>query len=263
MTWSDVGWNVSPASPSGFPHAMALDPFEAGHLLLGWNSGPWAAGTGQLYSSSDHGASWQEVTLPNAVTSINSIAFDPGTSGLVYLTTNATGVYRSTRRRRALDAGGSTREQPDMQYAEQHRHRHAAPAHRVRSGPRRQPSFRSLDGGKTWERLQSSPSGGSDFMFAGADSTRLYGATGTGLFLSTDIGDTWNRAVGALGPPPGHGAGLGRRGRPHDHLRSHDRGRRRRGQSARPPGRPGLRSARRARWWTPASTAMSCCRCPS
>src|SRR5664280_2851036 len=48
-------------------------------------------------------------------------------------------------------------------------------------------------------RLKSSPSGGSDFMFAGADSTRLYAATGIGLFPSTDMGDTWNRAAGALG----------------------------------------------------------------
>ena len=62
-----------------------------------------------------------------------------------------------------------------------------------------QPSFRSLDNGASWARLKSSPSGGSDFMFAGADSTRLYGATGIGLFLSTDAGDTWTRAAGALG----------------------------------------------------------------
>ena len=46
---------------------MEPDPFEAGHLLLAWNSGAWAAGTGQLYSSSDHGASWQAVTMPPAV----------------------------------------------------------------------------------------------------------------------------------------------------------------------------------------------------
>ena len=94
-SWSDLGWNLSPASPSGGPHVMVPDPFAAGHLLLGWNSGAWAAGTGRLYSSSDHGASWQEVTMPKALTSINSIAYDPETPGMVWLTTNATGVYRS------------------------------------------------------------------------------------------------------------------------------------------------------------------------
>ncbi len=194
--WSDVGWNISPASPSGYPHAMQADPFEAGHLLLGWNSGPWAAGSGQLYRSGDHGASWQEVAMPNALTSINSIAYDPETPGLVWLTTNASGVYRST------DAGATWERVDDPRRPVM---RHASsisiathPRHIVLIGTP-QPSFRTLDRGATWERLQSSPSGGSDFMFAGADSTRLYGATGIGLFLSTDAGDMWRRAAGALG----------------------------------------------------------------
>jgi photosystem II stability/assembly factor-like uncharacterized protein len=195
-SWPDVGWNLTPMPPDGSPHTIVPDPFTAGHLLLGWNSGAWAAGTGQLYSSSDHGASWQGVALPNAVTSINSIAFDPETPGLAWLTTNATGVYRST------DGGASWERVDDRQRPVME---HAAsisiathPRHVVLIGTA-QPSFRSLDGGTTWERLQSSPSGGSDFMFAGADSTRLYGATGTGLFLSIDRGDTWNRAAGTLG----------------------------------------------------------------
>ena len=117
--------------------------------------------------------------MPNALTSINSIAYDPETPGMVWLTTNATGVYRSVN-------GGSSWEpvepqQPVMQHASSisiatH------PRHIVVIGTA-QPSFRSLDNGASWARLKSSPSGGSDFMFAGADSTRLYGATGIGLFL--------------------------------------------------------------------------------
>jgi len=194
--WSALGWNISP-SVSGYPLAMAPDPYVSGHLLVAWNSGPWSAGTGRLYSSSDYGVSWQGVTMPFALTSINSIAFDPGTPGLVWLTTNATGVYRSP------DGGASwdrvdDPQRPDMRYANSiaiatH------PRHIVLIGSASQPSFRTLDDGATWERLKSSPSGGSNFMFAGADSTRLYGATGIGLFLSTEAGDTWTPAAGALG----------------------------------------------------------------
>ena len=36
-------------------------------------------------------------------------------------------------------------------------------------------------------------------MFAGGDSTRLYAATGLGLYFSSDTGDTWVRAAGVLG----------------------------------------------------------------
>ena len=76
--------------------AMAPDPFQAGHLLLGMVSGGWGLGTGWLYSSSDYGASWQAVTMPQDLAWTTNIAFDPETPGLVYLTTNGAGIYRST-----------------------------------------------------------------------------------------------------------------------------------------------------------------------
>jgi hypothetical protein len=36
-------------------------------------------------------------------------------------------------------------------------------------------------------------------MVAGKDSTRLYYATGVGLFFSSNAGDSWQQAAGALG----------------------------------------------------------------
>ena len=45
--------------------------------------------------------------MPQAIDMINDIAFDPGTSGLVYLTTNGTGVYRSTDGGAQLDRGST------------------------------------------------------------------------------------------------------------------------------------------------------------
>ena len=62
--------------------------------------------------------------------------------------------------------------------------------------------FRSLDGGSSWQMLGPPENNGIDMLastFAGADSTRLYSATSNGLWASSDAGDTWTRAAGALG----------------------------------------------------------------
>ena len=100
-TWDNLGWSASSPMPSGLAWVMEPDPFQSGHLLVGWGTGMYLTGPGYVYSSTDAGASWQQVVMPQTIEMINDIAFDPGTPGLVYLTTNGTGVYRST------DGGGS------------------------------------------------------------------------------------------------------------------------------------------------------------
>ena len=54
-----------------------------------------------------------------------------------------------------------------------------------------------MDGGATWQKTPSSP--GTSFLFAAADSTRLYAGDSTGLYFSSDGGDVWTRAAGAFG----------------------------------------------------------------
>jgi photosystem II stability/assembly factor-like uncharacterized protein len=190
--WSNLGWNLPPSSPTGMPWTMEPDPFQAGHVLLGMVSGSYGLGTGWLYSSSDYGVSWQAVTMPQDVAWITDIAFDPETPGLIYLTTGGTGVYRST------DSGMSWEriddlQQPNMQYvANIAIATHPQHVLFVSAG---QGPYRSFDGGATWEKAQNY--GGS--MFVGGDSTRLYAATGFGLFFSSNVGDSWTVAAGALG----------------------------------------------------------------
>jgi photosystem II stability/assembly factor-like uncharacterized protein len=196
-SWTSRGWN-GPTAQIDMPYALAADPNQRGHLLVGLNTSHTA---GQVYVSSDYGVSWQPVTMPQDLSWITDMAFDPVTPGLVYLCTSTmaspgTGVYRST------DSGSTwTRiddpQQPDMQSAADiaiatH------PQHMLvveGSGY----AFRSLDDGTTWQKAQGSPGGVTGFTFAGGDSTRSYIATLFGLYSSSNAGDTWARAAGVLG----------------------------------------------------------------
>ena len=196
--WSAKGWN-GPTAPINMPYALAADPNQRGHLLVGLDN---SATRGHVYTSSDYGASWQAVTVPQDLSCISSIAFDPVTPGLVYVSTSTfttspgTGVYRSTD-------GGSTwtriddPQQPNMQSAANiaiSTH----PQHTVvveGSGY----AFRSVDNGTTWTKAQGSPGGVTGFIFANGDSTRSYIATWFGLYSSSDAGDTFERATGVLG----------------------------------------------------------------
>ncbi len=190
--WTGTGWNLPPSSPSGLLVDMQADPYQAGHLLacLGGYAVPRL-----LYSSTNYGASWQavDVNLGLGEQMPHCIAFDPATPGTVYLT--ATGVYKST------DSGATWQriddpKQPgmattgDITIATHPQHMVAVEA----SGQ----LYRSVDDGATWQKADSTEYGGVD-VFVDGDSTRLYRATGQGLFFSSDTGDTWERAAGVIG----------------------------------------------------------------
>jgi hypothetical protein len=53
----------APCSLSGLLASMAADPYRAGHLLASSGGGHYAIGPGWLYGSSNHGASWQAVSV--------------------------------------------------------------------------------------------------------------------------------------------------------------------------------------------------------
>jgi photosystem II stability/assembly factor-like uncharacterized protein len=198
-SWTDLGFVTSAPPPVRGFWCIAPDPFQSGHLLAALNTGSTTT-AGYLYASSDYGASWQPVSMPQRLSLITDIAFDPQTPGLVYITTgafgtgtNGTGVYRST------DGGASwTRiddlKQPDM---------NSAYTISVATHPQhmlfvstQQGDFRSTDGGATWRKTQGGPG---HYLFADSDSTRLYAGDPNGLSFSSDGGDTWTKAAGAFG----------------------------------------------------------------
>jgi photosystem II stability/assembly factor-like uncharacterized protein len=189
-SWSDLGWNTPPSSPSSGTYALEPDPDQPGRLLVGFANG-------SLCTSTDYGVTWRTATVPQSLTWITDMAFDPETPGVVYITTSGTGVYRST------DSGSSwTRvddeQQPDMQDTVSIAiASHPQPMVLVETGS--YSTYRSLDGGATWTRAKDAVGGSTDYVFAAGDSTRLYAAAGLGLFFSSNAGDTWQRAAGALG----------------------------------------------------------------
>jgi len=202
-TWSDLGWNVPASLPGGMPNVIAADPNpnQAGHLLAAFDNGTYGVGTGKVFSSDDHGASWQPVSVLQGqdVAWITSIVFDPETPGKVYLTTGGTGVYKSTEH----GASGSWTRIDDTQQPEMANAASISiathPQHMLLVGLGSAPPYRSLNGGDTWVQAQSFPSGGSKYLFADRDSSRLYAATWIGLWFSSDAGDSWERAAGAFG----------------------------------------------------------------
>lgn len=201
LSWLNIGWNISQPWEGG-PGYLEPDPYQSGHLLVGFNIGSDAFhlhDRGQLYSSSDFGTNWQPITVTQSMDlgTINRIIFHPEIEGLVYIATGGTGVYQST------NGGGSwTRiddlQQPDMQMATDITiATHPQPMLLVGTGP--QYPFRSLDGGVTWEHTTGLNGGARAYLFLDGNSTRLYAATFAGLYFSSDAGDTWEPAAGILG----------------------------------------------------------------
>ena len=198
-TWTAKGWSGVPDPKPGLFVTMAADPHQAGHLLASFGGGSYGIGPGWLYKSDDYGYSWHEVTGLGSsdVKWIRSVVFDPDVTGKAYVTTSGGGVYTS------IDGGEDwtriANQPPDVANADNICI--ATQPQRmlfVGSGPSAYP-WRSTDDGATWVMANRKPSGGSQYMFANNDSTRLYFASPQGLFLSSDAGDTWERAAGAFG----------------------------------------------------------------
>ena len=93
---------LAPAAVAGLPRrigAVAVDPFDANHLLVG-GVGPMGEPSG-LYRSADGGVTWARVPLMGANGyRCHDARFDPSRSGRVYATIAAlgirSGIWRST-----------------------------------------------------------------------------------------------------------------------------------------------------------------------
>lgn len=192
-SWTGAGWNLPPSSPSEGFVDMAADPYQPGHLLACFGSGGVPR---LLYGTTDYGATWQtaDVNPGPGLYNPHCIAFDPATPGTVYFATN--GVYKST------DSGATWQRIDDLTQPSMAANGDITiathPQHMVAVEGDSGWFYRSVDAGATWQKAES-PGGWGAVVFVDGDSTRLYRATAQGLFFSSDAGDSWRRAAGALG----------------------------------------------------------------
>jgi len=193
LDWTAVPWDY------GLPLVMEPDPYQPGRLLAGFQDADVAAHQGQLFSSDNYGLTWNPISVTQAITLswISNLVYHPEIPGLVYLSTDGSGLYRS-------EDSGETWERIDDQNDPAMRYgysigiaTHPQPMLIVQT---RSLSYRSFDGGTSWESTVPSYGSPQDkLIFVDNDSTRLYVGTRVGLFFSADGGQSWTPAAGALG----------------------------------------------------------------
>jgi len=151
---------LGPGNIGGRTRALLVDPHDPQVMYAG-------AVSGGVWKTTNGGASWSTVTdlLPNIA--VNSLAFDPADSRVIYAGTGE-GYFREDIRGTALPIRGNG-------------------------------IFVTRDAGATWQQLPST--NGEDFYFvndlavSNHDSRRVYAATRKGVFRSLDGGATWTRVL--------------------------------------------------------------------
>lgn len=196
-----------------------------------------ATASGGVWMSSDGGTTWKPVFDEQPVSSIGSIAVAPGDPNVIYVGSGeanirgnvaaGNGIYKS------IDGGKTWSHVWDQEgqigtmvvdprdakvaYA-------AVLGHAFGPNPERG-VYRTRDGGRTWEQVlkKDADTGASDValdpsnpstLFAGLWQARRLpwdlqsGGPGSGLYISTDAGDTWKRLTGH-GLPDGNWGKVG------------------------------------------------------
>jgi len=187
---------------------------------------------GGVWKSDDYGRTWAPIFDAQPTQSIGDIAVAPSDPNVIYVATGeglprpdlsiGNGIYKSTDAGKTWTHLGLPDAQqvpalavdprnPDRVFAAVLGHPYGPSAERG--------IFRSLDGGKTWQKVlyKDENTGGADLqidpanpdvVYASLWETRLgpwedgnqYSGAGGGLFKSTDGGSTWRKLTGGLPP---------------------------------------------------------------
>ena len=183
-------------------NVIAPDPSTPGVILAGMRyecGGNWWSPAGGLYLSADYGESWMRLMAGEVISSVEDIAYDPGTPGIVYAGTNGSGVLRSTNGGlswQPVNNGINLGDAYDVEVE-------PAPPYRLFLGQGGS-VYVSEDQGEHWSYVQEPPAGISGYgkqpmHIAPGIPPVLYFATGSGLYSSVDGGDTWQRTPEPLG----------------------------------------------------------------
>ncbi|HEY0787855.1 MAG TPA: hypothetical protein VGE86_04365, partial [Thermoanaerobaculia bacterium] len=151
---------LGPGNIGGRTRVLLVDPSNPATL--------YAAGvSGGIFKSTDEGASWSAVGDALTNIAVNALAMDPADPQVLYAGTGE-GYFREEVRGTWLPLRGGG-------------------------------MFTTADGGATWTRLESTS--GADFHWVNdiaispADPARLWAATRTGVWRSSDRGATWARVL--------------------------------------------------------------------
>ncbi|HEX6098127.1 MAG TPA: hypothetical protein VF432_17505 [Thermoanaerobaculia bacterium] len=154
--WSWLG----PGNIGGRTRTLVIDPQQPETMYTGGVSGG-------VWKTTDGGAAWRPTGDTLANIAINSLVMDPRDNTRLYAGTGE-GYFRETVRGTALPLRGGG-------------------------------IFVSTDAGESWSILESTRN--SDFHFvndlfvSSADTSRIYAATRTGVFRSSDGGQSWTRIL--------------------------------------------------------------------
>lgn len=213
--------SIGPAVAGGRIHDVEAPPDDPSTIFV-------AAASGGIWKSSNKGTTWTPVFDQEAVSSFGDLAIAPSNPNVIWAGTGeqnnrqstswGNGVYRS------LDGGETwahlgleeTRHigrvvvdpnDPEIAYV-------AALGNLWKSSPERG-VYRTRDGGRTWAKVLfvDSLTGVVDLLMDPTDPTVLYaaayqrlrrtwgfngGGPGSGIYKSTDAGDTWRRLTGGI-----------------------------------------------------------------
>ncbi|MCF7974067.1 MAG: hypothetical protein K9N55_09655 [Phycisphaerae bacterium] len=221
ITWDALG----PVINSGRVETLDVDPGRPGTIYVGF-------GSGNLWKTTNHGFSWKPIFDDHPGYSIGDVCIAPSQSRTVYVATGenlrakrghtfaGAGVYRSD------DAGETWRSlgladtyhvgrvavhpaNPDIVFVAALGHFYSANTERG--------LYKSSNGGRTWRRVLfvDDRTGASDVVISPSDPSVVYASTwqcseaiggpGSGVYRSTDGGESWTECHGGLPDGPMNG----------------------------------------------------------
>jgi photosystem II stability/assembly factor-like uncharacterized protein len=196
-----AGWGVWQSPDAGQSWTRHRAPFPLNSRIQAVVAHPtrahtvFAAGDTGLFVSHDGGARWERLGAEGALPTVWSLAVDPVDTDTIFAGTRPSGVYRSRdggARWESLEIGAARECSIGDAFVtslvvdpDDHR--------RVWAGVEIDGVYRSLDGGDSWTHLEN----GLDdpdihaIALAATEPKRLYASTAREVFLSRDLGDSW------------------------------------------------------------------------
>jgi len=196
-----AGWGVWHSPDAGRSWVRHRAPFPLNSRIQALVPHPaeprtvFAAGDTGIFQSRDGGARWERLGEPDALPTVWSLAVDPIDPRTLLAGTRPSGVHRSRD-------GGATWTRLAAPVAEECRIGAAFVTslvidpddpRTVWAGVEIDGVLRSCDGGDTWARVEAGLHDPDIHAMAVAQSCpkRLFASTASELFISADLGDTW------------------------------------------------------------------------